>query len=188
MIRLRSRICVSQTRDHRLIVQSSITRRILFGGIALLLLVSFIVGVDWERGLDDGLVVGTVFYFAVTAICLAVAGGNAKLVLNRNQGTICVTRSLFAIVFSRRNLSFPQVRAVVLRGIRLLRESEQPRDALVSNRFQGYMERRMHYYKLHLETDDQLHLVEDSTDLEELEAAATALADVLSVPFRREEL
>jgi hypothetical protein len=183
----RSRMTISQPDAGRLTVQSSMTRRGLFGGIGLLLVISFVIGMNWDEGIAEEMVVGTIFYFAITAVCLVVAGWNAKLVLDRGAGEARFIRSLFGIPVRSAALRLSEVTAVVIRGIRFLKESEQPRGDF-STRIQGYVERRNVYYKLHLETQDRLHLVEDSTNLADLEEVARRMAAFLGISFRREEL
>ncbi|MFW6288924.1 MAG: hypothetical protein ACOC2Q_03995 [Spirochaetota bacterium] len=179
---------MSQHDHDRLVVQSNVGRRALFGGIALLLLVSFVVGVDFERDFADGMITGTVFYFAITAICAVVAGWNSIVLFDRAQGRVEFIRKLFGIRLGSSSLELGDIRAVVLRGLRFLRESEQPQPGMLNQRFRGYVERRNVYYKLHLETDETLHFVEDSTDLTDLESAAQGIADFLGVTYRREEI
>ncbi len=188
MVRLRSHISVTRVDDRRLVVQSSVGRRLLFGGIALLLLVSFLVGMDWEEGIEEGMVVGTIFYVSITAVCAAVAGWNAQLILDRNDSKAHLVRRLFGVPLRHAELPLERISAVLIRSIRFLRESEKPRGGLFPNRMHDYMERRNTYYKLHLETDERPYLVEDSSDLADLEAAAHAIAAFLDVVYRREEV
>lgn len=188
MLRLRSRISVSRQDEDRLAVQSNLGRRLLFGGIALLLFVSFLVGVDLERDFADGMIAGTVFYFAITAVCTAVAGWNSIVVFDRSRGKAEFMRKLFGIRLGSSSLELGEIRAVVVRGLRFLRDSEQPQPGMLNQRFRGYVERRNVYYKLHLETSETFHFVEDSTDLTDLEAAAEGIAGFLGVTYRREEI
>ena len=188
MIRLRSHVSVTHADDRRLIMQSSMGRRLLFGGISLLLLVSFVVGMDWDEGIEEGMIVGTIFYFSITAVCAAVAGWNSQLVLDRDDRRVHFIRKLFGIPVRSAALPLDDVTGVVIRGIRFLKESEKPRVGLFSNRMHGYMERRNVYHKLYLETNERAYLVEDSSDLSDLEAAARAIAAFLEVDYRREEL
>jgi len=188
MFRLRSRISVSLRDEDCLAVQSNVGRRILFGGIALLLFVSFIVGVDLERDFADGMVAGTIFNFSITAVCTVVAGWNSIVLFDRSRGRVEFIRKLFGIRLGSSSLELGEIRAVVLRGLRFLRESEQPQPGMLNQRFRGYVERRNVYYKLHLETAETFHFVEDSTDLTDLEAAAQGIADFLGVTYRREEI
>jgi hypothetical protein len=188
MFKLRSRIAVTRPADEQLAVQSNLARRLLFGSLALLLVVSFIVGVDWDDDFVGGMVAGTIFYFVITAICLGVAGWNSVVLFDRAEGEARFIKRLFGVQLSRSALALSNVRAVVIQGIRFLKESEQPRSGLFGSRFRGQMERRNTYYKLQLEGEEKLHLVEDSTDLGDLEAAGKAIADFLGITYRREEL
>lgn len=188
MVRLRSHISVTHPDDRRLVVQSSFGRRLLFGGIALLLLVSFFVGMDWDEGIEEGMIVGTIFYFSITAVCAAVAGWNSQLILDHDDSRVHFVRKLFAVPLNHTKLALDDVTGVVIHGIQFLKESEKPRGGLFSNRVHSYMERRNVYYKLHLETDERPYLVEDSSDLTDLETAARAIAGFLGVDYRREDL
>ncbi|MFW5689239.1 MAG: hypothetical protein ACOC1U_06690 [Spirochaetota bacterium] len=188
MLRQRSRITVRQPDESSLAVQSNTGRRLLFGGIGVLLIVSFLVSADWSGEIADGMVAGTIFYFGITAICLAVAGWNSMVVLDGRDRSAHFIRRIFGITIGHSTLDLSAVRAVVIQGLRFLRESEQPQGGLGSSRLRNYMERRNAYYKLFLETDEKLHFVEDSTDVSDLEAAGHAMADFLGVSYRREEI
>jgi len=188
MFKLRSRITVSQPDDDTIVVQSSVGRRVLFGAIALLLLVAFVMGVDWESDFADGMVAGTVFFFSITAICIAVAGWNSMVVLNRSRGSAEFIRKLFGIRLGFSSLELALVTAVVVRGLRFLRESELPQQGFLGPRTRGLAGRRNVYYKLHLETAERLYFVEDSTELTELESAGQGIADFLGVAYRQEDL
>lgn len=188
MLRQRSRVSISRPDEGQLIVRSNIARRVLFGAIGALLIVSFLVSADWEGRVADGMIAGTIFYFAVVLICLSVAGWNSVMALNRHDGNAHFIRRFFGITLGHGTLDLSRITAVVIQGLKFLRESEQPQSGLLGSRFRGYMERRNVYYKLHLETDEKLHFVEDSTDVEDLEAAAREMADFLGVTYRREEI
>lgn len=186
MIRLRSRISYSQPTAATFTIQSNVGRRILFGGIAALLFVAFLVSADWGEGVADGRVAGTIFYFSLVAVCVAVAGWNSMVVLDKSDNKAHFVRRLFGLVLGHSTMNLSDVRAVVVQCLRFLREQEQP--ALGSTRMRSYMERRTYYFKLHLETAEKLHFVEDSTDSGDLEAAGQAMAGFLNVTYRREEL
>lgn len=187
MLRLRSRISVSQPDDQTIAVQSFLGRRILFGAIGALLLISFFVSVDWQGDFEDGMVAGTIFYFSVLAICLAVAGWNSMLVLSRSKDEARFIKKLFGIPLASASLPLHEITAVVIQGATLLKESERP-TSMIATRLQRAAQQRNVYYKLYLETADKLHFVEDSTDLTDLEGAARGIAEFLGVTFRREEI
>ncbi len=188
MIRLRSRIAYSRPDEHRLLVQSNVARRLLFGGIAAILLISFFVSSDWGTVQEDGMVGGTIFYFVITAICLVVAGWNSMMMLDRSRGEADFIRKLFGIRLASSSMTLSSITAVVIQGAKLLREQEKPRSSMLSTRLRGHVERRNVYYKLMLETAEKLHFVEDSTDLSDLESVATSMAEFLGVSYRHEEI
>jgi hypothetical protein len=188
MIRLRSRIALSQPSDDRLVIQSNAARRILFGSIAAVLLLSFAVSSDWGAEGVDGLVAGTIFYFVVTAICLGVAGWNSVVAFDRSDGQAHFTRRLFGIPLVSSAVALSAVISVVVQGVKLLRDEEKPRATVLSNRLRGHVESRNVYYKLMLESTEKMHFLEDSTDLADLETAARRLAEFLGVSYRYEAL
>ena len=188
MFRQRSRVSLTRPDEHRLVIQSNTARRVLFGSIAALLIVSFLVSTDWDGQLADGMIAGTIFYFAVVLVCLGVAGWNSRLVLDHEDEQAHFIRRFFGITLGHGTLAHSQIHAVVIQGLKFLRENEQPQSGLISSRFRSYMERRNVYYKLHLETEQKLHFVEDSTDIADLESAAQQMADFLGVTYRREEI
>ena len=188
MIRLRSRIAFSRPDEQRLVIQSNVARRLLFGAIAAVLLLSFVVSSDWSSAGEDGMVAGTIFYFAITAICLAVAGWNSMMLLDRSRGEADFVRKLFGIRLASSSMPLSSITAVVIQGARLLLEHEKPRATMLGTRLRGQVERRNVYYKLMLETAEKMHFVEDSTDLSDLESVATSMAEFLGVSYRREEI
>ncbi|MFP4113636.1 MAG: hypothetical protein ACOC2Y_02680 [Spirochaetota bacterium] len=188
MFRTRSRISYNRPSEELFVIESNVVRRLLFGGIGLLLAVSFLVSVDWREDFAGEMIAGTVFYFVVTAICLAVAGWNSRVELDRHAGEVRFVKRFAGVALSTSVVPAAEVTAVVVQGIRFLRDDEKAGATLLGSRFRRYVERRNVYYKLQLETEEKLRFVEDSTDFAELEPAAKAMAEFLEVTYRHEEL
>lgn len=188
MFRLKSRLAVTQTAERELVVQLSGRRRILFGLIAALLITAFLFSVDFQRDFGEGLSAGSVIYFGLVVICAAVAGFNSLVTLDTARHEARFSKRLFGINLQGSSVSLTAVRGVLLQSVQFLRGREMPQPGPMSSRFRSYMERRNVYYKLYIETDEKRHFVEDSTDSGELEEAATAMSQFLSVPLMREEL
>ena len=187
MFRLKSRITAVRTGESTLVVRTSNGRRVLFGVTAAFLVVAFFVGVDWELDFVDGLPAGMVFFFGVLAICTGVAGWKSSVVFDTDARTVRFSKQLFGIVVQEQTLPADDVRSVVLQGIRFLKDAERPQPGLLNNRLRDTIARRNVYYKLFLETSEKRHLIEDSTDTDDLDGAAQAIAGFLNLPVRHEE-
>ena len=188
MFRLRSRIVLSHPGDSRLVVRSSPGRRVLFGLVGGVLLAAFFLSVDWQSDFEGGMVAGTIFYFVLTATCVGVAAWGSSILFDTENDEISFAKSIFGIEVQRVCIGASAVQAVTIQGVRFLKDSERPQPGLLNRRFRNYVERRNNYYKLYLDLGERLQFVEDSTDLTDLDAAATEIARFLQVTLRREEI
>lgn len=187
MLRVRSRISVSHRSDNVLVVQVTPTRRIVFGLLGALLLLAFFVSVDWQEDLSGRLIAGSIFYFSMTAICLGVSAWNNLRTLDRATSRIRIEKRLFGVVLRGETIDRVALESVTVQSIRLLKESEKPRDRMLSRPLRGYMDRRTAYHKLFLDMGEQRLLIEDSSDLAELDTIGQGIADFYDVTYRREE-
>jgi hypothetical protein len=161
----------------------------MFGFIAAVLLLAFLVGVDWGSDFRAGMTAGSVFYFALTAVAALVAAWGNSIVMRRGgRGEIRFVTAIFGIPIRVKTMAVADVRTVTLQGVRFLKESEQPRPGLGVSRFSSYMAKRNTYYKLFFDTDQGRTFIEDSTDASELEDAATRISGFLGVDFRKEDI
>ncbi|MFP4376275.1 MAG: hypothetical protein ACLFP4_04465 [Spirochaetales bacterium] len=188
MFRLRSRIAISQPISQQLLLQISSGRRLVFGLIAAVLIIAFFVGVDWQRDFGPDFSGGIVFYFALTAVCLSVAGWNSIVLLDRGNHRAVFLKRLFGVSLHQQKVELVGRVHVLVLSASFLKQREMPQPGALSNRFRNYAERRNVYYKLFIVVDDRRHFVEDSTDTDELERAAVAMSDFLGVEFRKEEI
>lgn len=188
MFRLRSRLSVTHSGERELIVQLNGRQRVLFGLIAALLIAGFAFGVDFERDFGEDFSAGMIIYFALVVICLSVAGFNSLVTLDTQRHEARFSKRLFGFGLQSKVISLASVRSVLLQSIEFLRGKEMPQQGPMTSRFRDYMQRRNVYFKLYLETDEKRHFVEDSTDSSELESAASAMSQFLSIPLVREEL
>ena len=188
MFRLKSRLSLSQPAPTRLVLRTNPASRVVFGVIGAFLVVAFFVSYDFQAGFEQGMIAGTVFYTVLTLTCVFVAGRGTSVAFDSEAGEVAFVSSLFGFVTGREAQPTTDIRRVVVQGIRFLKESEQPRPGLVNNRFRGYIARRNVYYKLFLEFEESRRLLEDSTDLSDLEAAGSRIAAFLTVDYHHEEL
>jgi hypothetical protein len=151
-------------------------------------LVAFIVSVDWQVDFTRQLLVGSIFYFTITAICVGVAAWNHVRIVSKAHSKIDIERRIAGLVVSRETIDNLDVESVTLQSVRLLKESEKPRDRMMSRPLRRYMDRRATYYKLYLDTTEKRHLLDDSSDLTDLDTIGQGLADFFSVAYRREEV
>lgn len=188
MLRVRSRIALTQPSETRLVLRNNPRRRIMFAVVAALLLLAFFLGVDWQSDFQGPIAVGTVFYFVLTTTCLAVAAWGTSVSFDSRFGSIDFSRRIAGIEITHDRVTVSDVEAVTIQGVRFLNESEQPRPGLLNTRFRTYVERRNNYYKLYLDLSDRRQFLEDSSELGDLDAVAERIAGFLSVPFRREHV
>ncbi len=188
MFRLRSRMAISQPDPQQLLLQISSGRRLLFAIISIVLIVAFLVGVDWQRDFGEEFSGGIVFYFALTAVCLAVAGWNSLLLVHRSSHRALFSKRLFGVPVHQQKIELVGRVHVLILSASFLRGREMPDPGALTNRFRNFAEKRNIYYKLFIVVDDQRYFVEDATDTDELEHAAVAISDFLSVEYRKEEI
>lgn len=188
MFRLRSRVSLAQPAPHQLLLRTNPIRRVLFGAVAVFLVVAFFVSYDFGAGFERGMIAGTVFYAILTITCILVAGRGSSVLFDTQADELVIEAKLFGLSVSRQSMSTKDIRGVVIQGIRFLKDSEQPQPGLLNSRFRGYIARRNVYYKLYLDLAESRRLLEDSTDLPDLEATAGRIAGFLNTDYRHEEL
>jgi hypothetical protein len=188
MFRLRSRLTVAQPSEARIVLRSNPTRRILFGIVGALLIVAFVIGVDWQEDFQSGSVAGSIIYFFLTATCVGVAAWGNSVHFDNDRGTVAFVKSVFGIEVRKEQMPASEVDAVTIQGIQFLKESERPQAGLLNSRFRAYLDKRNTYYKLFLDFGEKRRFVEDSTELADLEGAATAISRHLDVSYKREDI
>jgi hypothetical protein len=188
VLRVRTRIAASRPREDLLILRSNIGRRLGFAAIAVLLVVALFVGVDWGEDFGRQSVGGTIFYLLLTLTTLGVAAWGRSVHLDKAAGEVHQVRTLVGIEVHRTTTAASSVKAVVIQGMRFLKEAEQPRPGLLNTRFRNYVDRRNSYYKLFLERDDDRIFLEDSTDLSDLDGAAEQISGFMGITLRREDI
>jgi len=189
MVRIRARVALKYRSDHELVIRSNPTRRILFALIAIVLLAAFLVGADWENDFGRERIAANILFFVLTGGAALIAGWSSSVTVDAGSARqIRSAGTLFGLPIRVQTMSADDVRAVTLQGVRLLRESESPRAGLGRSRYAEFVARRTTYYKLFLDTAEDRHLVEDSTDLAELQTIGEAISRVLGVEYRREDV
>jgi hypothetical protein len=160
----------------------------VFALISAVLIIAFLVGVDWQRDFGEEFSGGIVFYFALTAVCLAVAGWNSVLLIDRSDHRARFSKRLFGLPLHQQTVELAGRVHVLILSASFLKGREMPQPGALTNRFRNYAEKRNVYYKLFIVVDDQRYFVEDSTDTDELEHAAVAMSEFLGIEFRKEEI
>jgi hypothetical protein len=188
MFRVRSRITITHPSETTLVLRSNPGRRVLFGIVGALLLLAFVLSVDWQADFERGSLVGTIFYFVLTTTCLVVAAWGSSVLFDSDKKEIIFTRTIVGIAVRRDRQETTAVQAVTVVGVRFLKESERPQPGLLNTRFRNYIDRRNNYYKLYLDLGERRRFLEDSTDLTDLDAAANEISQFLHVTLRREEV
>jgi hypothetical protein len=150
--------------------------------------IAFATSIDFQSDFERSALAGTIFYGFITLICLSVAAWGSAVRFDGAEKLIRFERRFAGIRVGSEETPAASVRAVILQGVKFLKDSEQPQPGLLNTRFRSYVARRNVYYKLYLEFEEKRRILEDSTDIADLEAAGTRIAQFLGVDYRREEL
>lgn len=181
MLSVGSRFSLKRDSSGSLTMKTSPRRRVLFLGLAVLLLVAFLVGVDPSRGIPRDQIGGTVFYFAILFVCFGVAGWDSRVVFRKGDSVERQTR-FAGIPIRASSVPASGVRAVVLQSVLLSKKRDLPRrDGGV---FTGSMGRGVEVARLVVETSDRSLFLEDSRASGELSTIGVRIAEHLGVPFR----
>lgn len=186
MFKLRSRVVLAASSEDLIVLQSSPGRRVLYGAIGLLLLIAMAMSVDWQADFNREMIVGTIIYLALTLTSIGVAAFGRSVRFDRSTGEISFIRAIAGVRVGESSMPLSDVRSVTIQGVQFLKESEQPQPGLLNTRFRNYVQRRNNYYKLYLDTDNSRRFLEDSTELADLDAAASRIAEFLGVELKRE--
>ena len=189
MTRLRSRLVAKHLSKEQLVIQSNPGRRIMFGAIGGILILAFVIGIDWQSDSGRQLVTGLIFYFSLTAVTIAVAAWNKSVIVDTGSAhEIRFVNTLFRLPVRRSRIGLDEITGVTLQAVKLLGRPERPRPALGNSMFGSYFSRRGSYYKLYLDTNQSRQFVEDSTDAGELETIGAEMARFIGVSFAKEDL
>lgn len=179
MISIRSRIEAKKIDDSTVMIHLSRGRRIMFLVVATLLVVAFIVGVDFSTSFSGAELGGTIFYIFLTLTTIFSAGWDSRTVFAKGEEKVFRQKTVFGIAVASMDLPLGSVKALVCHGVKLLEGyGRRPR----------FMERRAQLYKLLLETDEAVLPIEDSTTREDLDRVGSAVAEFLGLPYRYEQM
>ncbi len=179
VISIRSRIEAKKIDDSTVMIHLSRGRRILFLAVAALLVVAFMVGVDFSTSFSGPELGGTIFYILLTLTTILAAGWDSRTVFAKAEEAVFRQKAFFGVAIASKSLPIGSVRALVCHGVKLLEGyGRRPR----------FVERRAQLYKLLLETDEALIPIEDSTTRDDLDRVAGAVGEFLNLPYRYEEL
>ncbi|TVR60089.1 MAG: DUF1109 domain-containing protein [Spirochaetaceae bacterium] len=181
MLSVGSRFSLHKDSSGSLTLKTSPRRRVLFLGLAILLFVAFLVGIDPDRGVPREQLGGTVFYFAVLLVCFGVSGWDTRVVFRRGDSVERRTRFV-GIPLRASVVAASDVCAVVLQSVVLSKKRDLPRRD--GGLFTGSMSRGVEIAKLVVETRDRSLFLEDSRSSGELSMIGTRIAEHLGVPFR----
>jgi len=106
----------------------------MFGIVGGLLLLAFFVSVDWQSDFDRGSLVGTIFYFVITATCVAVAAWGSSVFFDKGGCDVSFIKSIFGLEVQRDRVEARAVQAVTIQGVRFLKDSERPQPGLLNTR------------------------------------------------------
>lgn len=185
MISVRSQYVLktSDSRSPCLIV--SPLKRLLFGGIALLLTFALWSGAAAE---ELRLSLGLLFFIALLIVSVVIAGyGNSWVFLLDTQ--ILERRwSLFGLVLYRQQYPLTTLNRIQVEQVRLLSESSRPQGSSPRAKTGSYFERRKYYFKLVLMFNDRRLVVDDGTDGAHMKLLAQGLSASLGVAWTHVEV
>lgn len=171
------------------VLRSNPARRLLFLGIAVLLLVGFVLGFDWERGFSAEAVGGTIFYFVLVFVSLLVASWNQETIFSRRDGEVRFRKRLLLMRLQEDRVPLADITGVLVQTVRLIKgRVDHDRDFQRGGVFSQIVQRRNTFFRLFLETDRGKLLIEDSADVRDLSNLATSISEFLGVQYRTEDI
>jgi hypothetical protein len=189
MLSLRSRYSLKQENPERLILRTNPMRRGLFFFIAVLLLVSFLLGFDPARDLNPPRLGGTVFYFILLAVSLGTGLWEKRFIFDKKKMEF-LTRVCFGKlpVIVSEPVGLLSITSVVLQQLRLIPEGALRKKSGGKTLTGTVLDRKKMYYKLFLQIGDRRRLLEEASSSEELEEIGKTLAAFLGAVFEYEEV
>jgi hypothetical protein len=186
MVATRSRFTLSETADRSLVLSTQPFRRVIFAGISLILVIAFLVSVDYERDFSSENLFGTVFYFLLAGGSAVIAGWDEKTMFCRERESIVFYRRIFGVSFLIRCIPFDEVTAVLF-------IHDAPEQSAGSEYAAGDPKKKVFHsgesgmYYAYIETVGERVLLEQAPERKEIEEIADLIAQFLETPFIRAE-
>ena len=189
VISLRSRLELKQISKSILLLRTNLFRRFVFGGIALLLLVTLFVSIQVPEDFQAGRLAGTIIYLCIVIAVSAVALYSKDYVFNAVKKQLELWRHVLMLdLQSPEYISFERIKGVTLLKVKLIAEESLKRKDGSKSLLGNVMEKRKVLYKLHLDLEDKRLLLEEGTYPEELVEIGETIADFLGLSFREEDI
>jgi len=182
----------------RIAVTTSSRRRIIYGLIALVLIVAAAAGFDPAVDFSRDRLLGTIFIFLLFAGSLFIAGYRRTFLFDKTAGYLTYHNCFFFINLKTAALltELSLISRIQFTDIQLLRgalDTHAPGRENHSSEGRGgrigrfrIMEHRAHLYQLFVETREKKILIQESTYPDDLENSAGILSKFLGIPVNRQ--
>ncbi|MGM0432952.1 MAG: hypothetical protein ACQEQU_09590 [Spirochaetota bacterium] len=179
MVSVRSQyvLQVSDPRSPRLVI--SPLKRLLFGGIALLLAAALCSGAAAAETIE--LSPGLLFFITLLLVSVAIAAYGKSWVFLLDTQKLERRWSLFGLVLYRQQYPLAALSRIQVEQVRLLSEAGRPQGGSSFSAKGSYFERRKYYFKLVLMFTDQRMVVDDGTDGAHMKLLAQGLSAAVGV-------
>lgn len=182
---LNTRFILRHREDNSLILSLNPTRRLVFGVIAVVLLVAFFATVDYERDFSAEHFFSTLVYFVLVSVCIILAGWENRKVFEQSSGGLVFERRVFFLMISREFVHFDEIQEVVLSRVELSRvDGELARSERQRGTIPAQMLRRdIELYRLTVGTEQRRYRLEESSVRDELDEVGRQISQYMEVPF-----
>ncbi|TVR91074.1 MAG: hypothetical protein EA428_06775 [Spirochaetaceae bacterium] len=182
---LNTRLVLRHREDNSLVLSPNPTRRLVFGVVAVVLLLAFFAAVDYERDFSAEHFFSTLVYFTLVSGCIILAGWENRKVFEQHDAGLVFERRVFFLMISREFVPFDEIQEVVLSRVELSKVEGQPTR---SERHSGavsaqMLKRDIELYRLTVGTEQRRYRLEESAVREELEEVGRLVSQYMEVPF-----
>ncbi len=182
---LNTRLVLRHREDNSLVLSLNPTRRLVFGVVAVVLLIAFFAAVDYERDFSAEHFFSTLVYFALVSVCIILSGWENRKVFEQNDGGLAFERRVFFLMISREFVPFDEIQEVVLSRVEISKlEGEPTRSERHGGAVSAQMLKRdIELYRLTVGTEQRRYRLEESSVREELEEVGRLVSQYMEVPF-----
>ena len=192
MIPLRSRHRLREQGPNVLAMVVSLSRRIGYLALFLILLIAFVINFRPDTHLQGGQLGYTVFFLLLMATTLGVAAWSREVIFDKGQELVIFYSGFFhwSPLSKKHTLPLSAIERILLQEIFLAHHGkrEVSPSGGVMGRLQEAIEQRRIFYKLTLDESGRLYSLEESSNRQDLESLGTGIASFLGIPYITESI
>ncbi|NQT59016.1 MAG: hypothetical protein HQ557_08550 [Bacteroidetes bacterium] len=169
-------------------ITASSHRRVMYGGICLLLLATAIVSFNLEQDFQGNRLIGTVLILFFIAGSAVAAGFNKVILFDKENDLFVRKIYLFSLLVSREYLlsTLSEIVCLQYTDLEFMRSGRKEIHAGRSRiNPMSFFQNRSHLYRLYVETSEQKILLQESTFTDDLENTIQVLTLFLGVGVKR---